>query len=84
MKNELAEDFLQRLSDVTAGRFYDSKGSKFDDTFDLIVDELRHQYRLGFYPPEETLAGTTHNLHVKVSRPDVVVRARSSYRTQGK
>ena len=84
MKNELAEDFLQRLSDVTAGRFYDSKGSKFDDTFDLIVDELRHQYRLGFYPPDETLAGATHNLHVKVSRPDVVVRARSSYRTQGK
>ena len=78
--NERAEVFLEQLSEVTAGRFYDSNGSNFGDTFDLIVDELRHQYRLGFYPPEETGA-TIHELHVKVARPDVVVRARSSYRT---
>ena len=84
MQNERAEDFLQRLSDVTAGRFYDSKGSQFRETFDLIVDELRHQYRLGFYPPEENGTTAIHDLHVKVSRPDVVVRARSSYRTEAK
>jgi VWFA-related protein len=81
IQNERAEDFLQRLSDITAGRFYDSNGSNFKETFDLIADELRHQYRLGFYPPEETAGGVVHDLHVKVSRSDVVVRARTSYRT---
>ena len=81
VQNERAEDFLQRLSDVTAGRFYDSKGSKFKETFDMIADELRHQYRLGFYPPEETGTNTIHALHVKVARPELVVRARSSYRS---
>jgi len=84
MQNERAEDFLQRLSDITAGRFYDSKGSKFGETFDLIVDELRHQYRLGFYPPDEPGTNAIHDLHVKVARQDVVVRARSSYRAETK
>ena len=79
--NERAEDYLQQLSDVTAGRFYNSDGSKFSETFDLIADELRHQYRLGFYPPEETGPAAIHELRIKVNRPDVVVRARSSYRT---
>jgi hypothetical protein len=84
VQNERAEEFLQRLSDVTAGRFYESKGSKFKDTFDLIVDELRHQYRLGFYPPEETTGAAIHDLHIKVARPDVVVRARATYRDAAK
>ena len=84
VQNERAEEFLQLLSDVTAGRFYQSKGSKFKDTFDLIVDELRHQYRLGFYPPEESATAAVHDLHVKVARSDVVVRARATYRDVAK
>lgn len=79
-KNELAQEFLQRLSDTTAGRFYSSESSKFKETFELIVDELRHQYRLGFYPPEDESADVVHGLHVKVARPDVAVRARANYR----
>ena len=79
-ENEGAEEFLQKLSETTAGRFYESKASKFKDTFALIVDELRHQYRLGYYPPEETAGAAVHDLKVKVVRPNLVVRARSSYR----
>ena len=79
-KNEIAQEFLQRLSDTTAGRFYSSEGSKFKETFELIVDELRHQYRLGFYPPEDESADVVHDIHVKVTRPDVAVRARTNYR----
>jgi VWFA-related protein len=79
-KNELAQEFLEKLSDATAGRFYSSESSKFKDTFELIVDELRHQYRLGFYPPEEETADVVHYLHVRVSRPDLSVRARANYR----
>jgi VWFA-related protein len=78
--NERAEEFLQNLSDTTAGRFYQSKSSEFKDTFSMIVDELRHQYRLGFYPPEEGTDAAEHDLRVKVSRQDVAVRSRASYR----
>ena len=78
--NERAEDFLNELSDTTAGRFYASDASKFKETFDLIVDELRHQYRLGFYPPDEKAVGLMHDIKVKVSRPDTAVRTRSFYR----
>ena len=80
--NERAEEFLRQLSDTTAGRFYTSEDGKLKKTFESIVEELRYQYRLGFYPPDETDAKPLHELKVKVARPDVAVRARSSYRTQ--
>lgn len=79
--NEMAEEFLQELSDTTAGRFYSSKDGKLKKTFATIVDELRFQYRIGFYPPEETAGTTSHTLKVKVSKPEAVVRSRSGYRT---
>jgi hypothetical protein len=42
---------------------------------------LRNQYQLGFYPDESaTPGGAPRALKVAVSRPDVVVRARRSYR----
>jgi VWFA-related protein len=81
-QNERAEEFLQELSEVTAGRFYESESSKLKETFGLIVEELRHQYRLGFYPPEEKSGEGVHTLRVQVSRPNVAVRARSNYRVK--
>ena len=80
--NKEAEKFLQRLSDLTAGRQYSSRDGKLKKTFAMIVDELRYQYRLGFYPAEDASAKPLHELKVKVSRPNVVVRARASYRRQ--
>jgi len=80
--NEEAEEFLQELSDTTAGRFYTSKDGKLKKTFEMIVEELRFQYRLGFYPPEETAEKTVHEIKVKVARPETVVRSRGSYRIQ--
>lgn len=83
-ENRIAEAFLQQLSDLTAGRLYSSKDGKLKKTFAAIVEELRFQYRLGFYPADETGDAATHTLRVKVSRPDVSVRSRGSYRTQSK
>jgi hypothetical protein len=83
-KNAEAEEFLQELSDTTAGRFYSSKDGKLKKTFESIVEELRFQYRLGFYPPEESGENALHELKVKVDRSDTVVRSRGSYRTQNK
>ncbi len=82
--NENAEEFLQELSDTTAGRFYSSKNGKLKKTFEMIVEELRFQYRLGFYPPEDANEKTLHELKVKVARSDTVVRSRSGYRVQKK
>lgn len=82
--NQEAEEFLRNLSATTAGRSYSSKDGKLKKTFATIVEELRFQYRLGFYPPEEIGEKTLHELKVKVSRAETVVRARSNYRIQNK
>jgi VWFA-related protein len=79
MRNEQAMAFLTKLSDVSAGRFYGSKVSDLKKTFKLIAEELRHQYRLGFYPDVGKADGQRHTLRVNVSAPDAVVRARRSY-----
>lgn len=78
-QNQKAEEFLEELSEVSAGRFYRGEVGDLQKHFALIADELRHQYRIGFYPDGERRQGTTHKLRVEVSRPEVVVRARRSY-----
>lgn len=77
--NERAEEFLRELAEASAGRYYRSEVTDLDQTFALIADELRHQYRLGFYP-EDNRPDVLHQLRVAVNRADVVVRARHSYR----
>jgi Ca-activated chloride channel homolog len=85
-RNEEAMDFLRRLSEVSAGRYFSSEVSDLKQTFGQILEELRHQYRLGFYPPDHP-AGSVHAIKVEVGieavRPDVVVRSRRSYRMAG-
>ncbi len=86
-RNEDAMDFLRRLSGVSAGRYFNSEVANLKQTFEQIVEELRHQYRLGFYPPDHP-AGSIHTIKVEVrievARPDVVVRSRRSYRVAQK
>lgn len=79
MQNEEAVTFLTNLSEVSAGRFYSSEVSDLKKTFKLIAEELRHQYRLGFYPDVSKADGQRHTLKVEVSAPDAVVRSRRSY-----
>ena len=79
-KNEDAAEFLNELSEVSAGRFYSSEVTDLKDTFNQIAEELRHQYRLGFYASDDKLDGSLHRLTVQVARPGAVVRARNSYR----
>jgi len=79
MKNEDAIQFLTKLADVSAGRFYSSKVGDLKKRFSLVAEELRHQYRLGFYPDNSKIDGKRHTLRVEVTAPDAVVRARRSY-----
>lgn len=80
--NSEATAFLTQMSELTAGRFYERDVTDLKATFKIIVDELRNQYRIGFYPPEEKVRGVVHFLKVEVARQNVVVRARKTYRSR--
>jgi len=79
MRNQEAMSFMEKLADASAGRYYSSDASDLKKTFNVIAEELRHQYRLGFYPDSEKADGNRHNLKVEVTTPDAIVRARRSY-----
>jgi VWFA-related protein len=72
-------DLMERLAEITGGRFYEGETKKLKETFALIAEELRHQYRLGFYPEELKRDGASHALLVKVNLANVSVRARHEY-----
>jgi Ca-activated chloride channel homolog len=74
--------YLQELSDLSAGRFYRSKVTEFDQAFRQISDELHSQYLIGFYPDKSKLDGNLHSLSVQVNMQGVTVRSRASYKSQ--
>jgi Ca-activated chloride channel homolog len=75
-----AAQYLEKMSDLSAGRLYAGDIKDLDRVFRQISDELRFQYLLGFYPEKSKLDGAAHTLVVSVSVPDAVVRSRRSYR----
>ncbi|MEQ1644320.1 MAG: VWA domain-containing protein [Pyrinomonadaceae bacterium] len=80
--NRDAEEYLRQMADLTAGRFFASADGKLKEVFESIIKELRLQYRLGFYPPDDKAQGAFHEIKVKVTRPETVVRARNGYRVE--
>ena len=83
-QEERAARYLEKISELSAGRFYRSDIAKLDDAFKQISEDLRSQYLLGFYPEASKLDGATHTLLVSVEVPDAVVRNRRSYRAAAK
>lgn len=81
-QNAEATESLNKISDLTAGRFYELDVTDLKETFQIIVEELRNQYRIGFYPPDEETKGTVHQLKVNLNRKNVVVRSRKTYRSK--
>lgn len=69
-----AVNSLQKISDVTTGRFYLSDATNLSKTFKEIAGELGKQYQLGFYSENPIKSADVPNIVVKVARPDVVVR----------
>ncbi len=81
--NEDAMEFLARMSELTAGRFYNREVTDLKKTFQLIADELRNQYRIGYYPPQiADDDGQLHRIKVQTVLPEVIVRTRTTYRTK--
>jgi VWFA-related protein len=81
-REQNAAQYLRELSELSAGRFYESNVTEFDNAFRQIADELRAQYLIGFYPDKSKLDGNPHTLEVQVQVPDVSVRCRKSYRAR--
>ena len=83
MNDADAIEFLTQMSETTAGRFYSREVTDLKKTFKIIVDEMREQYRLGYYPPQETATnGMLHKIKVKVAHPDMIARSRTTYRSK--
>ncbi len=80
-RNIGGENALKFMADGTGGRaFLPTVGPELDRAFTEIIDELRTQYLLGFYPKNVPLTQERfHKLEVKVSRPDLRVSARNGY-----
>ena len=80
-KSAVAGEFMDRMARATAARFFSTDAGKLKGTFETILDKLRRQYRLGFYPPDNTPNDDRiHDVRVMVMRAGLIVRARAGYR----
>ena len=73
----LAHD-VKTIADETGGGYFELKaGDDLASTFARVVEELRHQYALGFTPV--ALDGRRHRIDVRLSSPGAKARARRNY-----
>jgi VWFA-related protein len=69
---------LQALAAASGGGYFElTRTADLASTFARVVDELHHQYLLGFTP--QKLDGKSHVLEVHVKGDGLTVRARKSY-----
>jgi Ca-activated chloride channel family protein len=81
-----ADDYRQEwrlLGDIVAesgGRVLDlQRVDEAESSVGEILDELRDQYVLGYYPLSNRNDGSWHKVRVRVSRPGLRVRTRGGY-----
>jgi VWFA-related protein len=72
------DEGMAKIAAATGGGYFEltSPGDLLGK-FDRVIDELHHQYALGFVP--QKLDGKLHDLTVKVNDPGYTVRARKRY-----
>lgn len=73
-------DGLRRLVVETGGRIVPISGTeRAAEAFGSILQELREQYVLGYYPSINLDDGRWHRVRVQVDRPGLKVRTRGGY-----
>ncbi len=84
LQNELrlAQDSLRTLSEETGG-FAVVNRNDFATAYQRIVEDNSSYYVLAYYPPDAR-PGRYHKIDVKVTRPNLVVRARRGHVTPKK
>lgn len=71
---------MDRLSTPTGGRVFAMASiNELSSAFDALLEELSHQYLIGYPPPGDTRDGKFHEIRVRVDGHKNV-RARSGYR----
>jgi Ca-activated chloride channel homolog len=78
------QGILDELAGVSGGKaFYPRSAAEMDDIFEQIALELRHQYSIGYRPPNFTNDGKWHHIKVKVAPPRglprLFVRSKEGY-----
>jgi len=75
-----ADAYLHQLAKETGVALYPAADiSDLDAAVASIVEELHNEYSLGYYPTTFGQPGDVRRLEVRVSRPQLQVRARTSY-----
>ena len=75
---------LDEISGVSGGKsFFPRSNAEMDDIFEQIALELRHQYSIGYRPPNFVNDGKWHRIKVKVApprgMPRLFVRSKEGY-----
>ncbi len=69
-----------RIAEETGGRMIEVRGEKkLAQAFDQLVEELRSQYVLSYYPSNTTHDGRFRKIKIEVTRPDTKVLTRKGY-----
>jgi hypothetical protein len=77
---ELGKRYLEGLAQNSGGREFEAQTMyNVDSAFSGIAEELRRQYSLGYYPDKVGQIGERRQIKIRVMRPSVVVRAKTSY-----
>ena len=77
----VGKKYLEELAAYTGGRVFRPEATPGGLTaaFEGIAEELRRQYNIGYIPIEDGRPGQRKQIKVRVSRPNLVLRARDSY-----
>jgi len=78
------QSILDDIAAVSGGKaFFPQNSAEMNDVFESIALELRHQYAIGYRPPNFSSNGKWHHLRVKVNLPrglpHLFVRSRDGY-----
>lgn len=77
---EIGREYLEELARKSGGRQFEADSTmSLDSAFAGIAEELRRQYYVGYYPESFGEKGERRQINVQVTRPGLIVRAKSSY-----
>jgi Ca-activated chloride channel family protein len=75
------QQLMKQLAAGSGGRaFFSGEEAKLEAIFQDIIEDLRHQYLLGYAAPDNARSGELHRIRVEVPGRGHNVRARTSYR----
>lgn len=75
---ETGKRYLEDLARNSGGRNFEARND-LTAAFSGIAEELRQQYSIGYYPESVGQTGERRQIRVRVMRPNLVVRAKTSY-----